>query len=217
MTDPMLPGGISRICLAGLLILSAGAGADPAPRVSVDTTMGVFEIELDPDKAPQTVAHFLRLVEEKRYDGTVFHRVIPGFVVQGGGKFADMTDIPVAPTVASEADNGRKNLEGTVALARFDDIDSASTEFFVNVADNANLDHSDASCTRADYAEQDKAAERGLVKPLSCATWGYTVFGQVAAGMETVFDIEIVETDMAEERMDVPLEPVIIRSIRRMD
>ena len=91
-----------------------------------------------------------------------------------------------------------------------------STEFFVNVADNANLDHSADSCTRADYAEQNKAAERGLVKPLSCASYGYTVFGRVSAGMETIFDIEIVDTNMSEDRMDVPLKPVIIRAIVRL-
>ena len=211
--------GFVSVCLRLAFALAAivpDAVAEAPLRVHVDTSLGGFEITLDRDKAPASVAHFLRLVDEKRYDKTIFHRVIPGFVVQGGGKYSDMSDVPEAPTVVSEADNGLKNLETTVALARFDDIDSASTEFFVNVADNANLDHSADSCTRADYAEQNKAAERGLVKPLACASYGYTVFGRVSAGMETVFDIEIVDTNMSEDRMDVPLEPVIIRAIVRL-
>ena len=202
-----------------LLILASRGAADTvdAPRVRVETNLGNFEITLEPGKAPLSVAHFLKLVDEKRYDGTIFHRVIPGFMVQGGGKWPDLTDIEEAATVATEADNGLKNLEGTVALARFDDIDSASTEFFVNVGDNPHLDHSPDSCTRADYAAQGKAAERGLSKPLTCATYGYTVFGRVTEGMDTVFDIELVETDLDEDRMDVPLEPVVIREVRRIN
>ncbi len=208
-----------RACLIALVSGTSAAadGGTGQPMVLVDTSFGDFVITLETERAPRSVAHFLNLVAEKRYDGTIFHRVIPGFMVQGGGKWPDLTDIPEAPTVVSEAHNGLKNLDGTVALARFDDIDSASTEFFVNVGDNAHLDHTPESCTRADYAAQERAAARGLAKPLSCATYGYTVFGRVIDGMETVFDIELVETGLDDDRMDVPLEPVIIRSIRLIE
>ncbi|MDC3955508.1 peptidylprolyl isomerase [Polyangium jinanense] len=161
--------------------------------VHFDTNHGSFEITLDPQAAPQTVANFLQYVNEGHYDGTIFHRVIPGFMAQGGGYDATYEKKSTHKPVTNEADNGRKNTRGTVAMARTSDPHSATAQFFVNVADNAFLDHT---------AKTDSG-------------WGYTVFGQVTSGMDVVDRIVSQETGKRGPfSKDAPLEPVVINSAR---
>ena len=134
------------------------------PQVVLETSKGAITIELYPDKAPKTVENFIAYVKAGHYDGTVFHRVIDGFMVQGGGFDAKLTQKPTRAAIQNEADNGLKNKRGTVAMARTGDPHSATAQFFVNTADNAFLDHTGKN-------------ERG---------WGYTVFGKVVSGMDVV-------------------------------
>ena len=162
--------------------------------VDVDTNHGRFTIALDAGKAPKTVENFLRYVDAKHYDGTVFHRIISGFMVQGGGFDQRYEKKPVQAPVQNEADNGLKNTRGTVAMARTGDPHSATAQFFVNVVDNGFLDHTS------------KDAQG----------WGYTVFGRVTEGMDVVDKIKSVKTgSVASFPKDAPLSPVVINSIRR--
>jgi cyclophilin family peptidyl-prolyl cis-trans isomerase len=201
------------LCIA--IVFSINAMAD-APRVVMDTSMGKITVELDPDKAPVTVKNFLSYVDKGAYDGTIFHRVIAGFMVQGGGMTKDMKALPEGDTIRNEADNGLKNTEGTVAMARTQAIDSAARQFFINVHNNAHLDHSAQSCTRKEMDEIQAARARGLYKPVTCKSFGYAVFGRVIDGMDVVHAIEHVKTHSFEGYHDVPVEPVIIKSIRRV-
>lgn len=201
------------IALAALLLTSLPGFAE-LPRVVLETSMGDVTLELDSEKAPVTVQNFLKYVERGAYDGTIFHRVIPGFMVQGGGYEPDLTLREDDSTVRNEADNGLKNLVGTVAMARMSEIDSASRQFFINVNDNAHLDHRETSCTREDMADVAAARDRGLYKPLTCDSFGYAVFGSVVDGMDVVHAIEIVETQSREDLDDLPVEPVVIESAR---
>lgn len=165
-----------------------------ATKLIVDTSHGSFHIELDDVRAPNTVANILQYVDADHYAGTVFHRVIPGFMVQGGGYDGSYNKKPVNPPVASEADNGLKNTRGTVAMARTSDPHSATAQFFVNVVDNAFLDHQ---------------AKNG-------PGWGYTVFGSVSEGMDVVDAIRNLPTGaVGPFRKDAPLEAVVINAIRR--
>jgi cyclophilin family peptidyl-prolyl cis-trans isomerase len=162
--------------------------------VVVETSLGTFEMALEDDKAPKTVANFLEYVDAKHYDGTIFHRVIPGFMAQGGGYDGSLEKKPVRAPVENEADNGLKNLRGTVAMARTNDPHSATAQFFVNVKDNAFLDHTGKNA----------------------AGWGYAVFGKVTSGMEVVDKIVNVPTGAKGPfSKDAPLENVVIKSIRR--
>jgi peptidyl-prolyl cis-trans isomerase B (cyclophilin B) len=162
--------------------------------VIVDTTFGPFTITLDEARAPKSVANFLRYVDAGHYDGTIFHRVIDGFMVQGGGFDAGFNKKSVGAPVQNEADNGLKNTRGTVAMARTSDPHSATAQFFVNVNDNAFLDH----------------------KAKNDSGWGYTVFGRVTAGMDVVERIKGVRTgSQGPFAKDAPLEAVSIRSARR--
>jgi peptidyl-prolyl cis-trans isomerase B (cyclophilin B) len=164
------------------------------PTVEVLTNHGAFVIALDPAKAPKSVENFLRYVDAKHYDGTVFHRVIPTFMIQGGGFDAQLEKKPVQAPVMNEADNGLKNTRGTVAMARTSDPHSATSQFFVNVTDNAFLDH------------QAKDSQG----------WGYTVFGRVTDGMDVVDKIKAVKTGASGPfSKDAPVEPVVIKSVRR--
>ena len=164
------------------------------PIVEVVTNHGTFAIQLDPAKAPKSVENFLRYVDAKHYDGTVFHRVIPTFMIQGGGFDQRLEKKPTGAPVPNEADNGLKNARGTVAMARTSDPHSATSQFFVNVVDNKFLDHQAKD-------------ERG---------WGYAVFGKVIEGMETVDKIKAVKTGAAGQfAKDVPLETVVMSSVRR--
>ncbi len=161
------------------------------PRVALVTHFGTIELELLPDLAPRTVSNFLTLVDEKFYDGLVFHRVIANFMIQGGGYTPDLQYKPLEHSVPNESFNGVKNKRGTVAMARLSDPDSADSQFFINVRDNTNLD-----------ADGNKA--------------GYTVFGRVSAGMEVVDKIELVNTHLKKGMAAVPEEPVIIVRIERL-
>jgi cyclophilin family peptidyl-prolyl cis-trans isomerase len=161
------------------------------PRVALVTHFGTIELELLPDLAPRTVSNFLTLVDEKFYDGLVFHRVIANFMIQGGGYTPDLQYKPIENSVPNESFNGVKNRRGTVAMARLSDPDSANSQFFINVRDNTNLD-----------ADGNKA--------------GYTVFARVSAGMEVVDKIELVNTHLKKGMAAVPEEPVIIVSIERL-
>lgn len=162
--------------------------------VEVTTNHGSFVIELDPARAPKSVENFLRYVDAQHYDGTIFHRVIPTFMVQGGGYDQQLERKPTQPPVQNEADNGLKNTRGTVAMARTGDPHSATAQFFVNVADNAFLDH---------QAKNDQG-------------WGYAVFGRVTEGMDVVDKIKGVKTGASGPfSKDAPVEQVVLQTVRR--
>ena len=164
------------------------------PTVEVTTNHGSFVITLDPAKAPASVENFLRYVDANHYDGTVFHRVIPTFMIQGGGFDQQLEKKPVGAPIQNEAANGLKNTRGTVAMARTSDPHSATSQWFVNVTDNAFLDHQ---------------AKEG-------PGWGYAVFGKVTDGMDVVDKIKAVRTGAAGPfAKDAPVEPVVIQSVRR--
>ncbi len=174
-----------KLFSVALLAACAGsASAENAPKVAMKTSMGDLVIEVYPDKAPKTVENFLAYVKSGFYNGTVFHRVINGFMVQGGGFDTNMREKPTRAPIQNEAKNGLKNRAYTIAMARTPDPHSASAQFFINVNDNAFLD----------YPGQDG--------------WGYAVFGKVISGKETVDKIKAVETD----RRDKPKANVVIES-----
>jgi len=160
------------------------------PSVRISTSMGDFTLELNAEKAPVTVENFLQYVRDGFYDGTIFHRVIDGFMIQGGGFTADMQQKPTRDQIVNEADNGLANERGTVAMARTQVVDSATAQFFVNVGDNAFLNHT--SKTPSGY--------------------GYAVFGKVTEGMETIEAIRQVETGNSGGHGDVPRETITIDS-----
>ena len=164
------------------------------PRVIVETNLGPFTIELSPDTAPKSVANFLAYVDSAHYDGTVFHRVIDGFMAQGGGFDQTFSKKSVKAPVENEADNGVKNKRGTVAMARTSEPHSATAQFFVNLKDNAFLDHTEKSA-------------RG---------WGYTVFGQVTDGMNVIDQMAKLPTGAKGPfDKDAPRDDVTITSVRR--
>ena len=165
-------------------------GADMVT-VIVETTEGNITLELDSAKAPLTVANFIAYAESGHYDGTIFHRVIPGFMIQGGGFDTDMKQKSTNPAIAIEADNGLKNLNGTVAMARTNDPNSATSQFFINLKDNGFLDHTSPT-------------PQG---------WGYAVFGKVTEGMDTVSSIEQVKTTTSSGHQDVPVTEVLINKV----
>jgi peptidyl-prolyl cis-trans isomerase B (cyclophilin B) len=166
--------------------------ADPV--VEVATNLGTFIITLDPEKAPKSVENFLKYVDAGHYDGTIFHRVISTFMIQGGGYDATLEKKPTRPPVQNEADNGLKNVRGTVAMARTSDPHSATAQFFVNVVDNAFLDH------------QNKDG----------AGWGYAVFGKVTEGMDVVDKIKVVKTGAAGPfAKAAPEDLLLIRHVKR--
>ena len=169
----------------------AAAGLSEKPQVSIETSKGVIVLELYPERAPKTVENFLRYARWGHYDGTVFHRVIPGFMIQGGGLTPDMKRKLTEMPIKNEADNGLRNLRGTIAMARTRDPHSATDQFFINTKDNPNLDHTSKT-------------PQG---------WGYTVFGKVIKGMDVVDAISKVKTTRRGPMADVPVEPVIINRI----
>jgi len=168
-----------------------GEGQPANPRVLIETSKGNITIELFAGNAPQSTANFLQYVESGFYDGTIFHRVIPGFMIQGGGMTADMSEKPRGTPIQNEADNGLKNLRGTLAMARTGDPHSATSQFFINVADNYFLNH------------------RGK----SPEGWGYAVFGQVVDGMPVADAIVAVPRGNRGPHGDVPLEPVLMTRV----
>jgi peptidylprolyl isomerase/peptidyl-prolyl cis-trans isomerase B (cyclophilin B) len=173
-------------------VSTAPAAGQPAnPRVLIETSKGNITVELFPTQAPQSAANFLGYVKNGFYDGLIFHRVIPGFMVQGGGMMASMAEKPNGASIRNEADNGLKNLRGTLAMARTGDPHSATSQFFINVADNAFLNH------------------RGK----SVDGWGYAVFGQVVDGMNVVDTIVAVPRGNRGPHGDVPIEPVVMQRV----
>jgi peptidyl-prolyl cis-trans isomerase B (cyclophilin B) len=158
------------------------------PRVRLETNYGVIVLKLDQQAAPKTVENFLGYVRDGFYDGTIFHRVIEEFMIQGGGFTADMQRKSTNDPIQNEADNGLKNLSGTIAMARTMDPRSATSQFFINTVDNPYLDH----------------------KAKTSESWGYCVFGKVIEGMDVVKEIEAVKTTSKGSYKDVPVEAVII-------
>ena len=157
--------------------------------ILMKTSKGDIKIELDPEKAPKTVENFLGYVEAGHYNGTIFHRVMNGFMIQGGGFDANMAQKPAPRTVENEANNGLKNTVGSIAMARTPDPHSASAQFFINVGDNTFLD----------YPGQDG--------------WGYCVFGQVVEGMDVVDAIKAVPTGNSGPHQNVPTDPIMINEV----
>ena len=180
----------SPLLVATALSLT-GAVALAGPQVRLDTSLGPIILELADDKAPKTVDNFLAYARDGFYNGTIFHRVIDGFMIQGGGFTADFQQKPTRAPVPNEADNGLKNLRGTIAMARTSDPHSATAQFFINVKDNDFLDH------------------RG---PTSQG-WGYCVFGRVVAGMDVVDAIAKVPTTARRGHQDVPVDDVMITKV----
>jgi len=158
------------------------------PQVTIHTSRGDIRLELFPKAAPVTVANFLQYVNDGFYSGTIFHRVISYFMIQGGGMTADMKKKPTRDPIQNEADNGLKNKRGTIAMARTNEVNSATSQFFINVEVNGALDHKGKANSRE---------------------WGYTVFGRVIDGMDVVDDIRFVPT----RKNDVPKKVVLIKSI----
>ena len=180
-------------CLAaGMVVAGADVSAeDQAPKVEIRTNHGVIIIELDSKAAPKTVENFLSYVNDGTYDGTIFHRVIKDFMIQGGGFVPQMVQKKTKDSIINEADNGLKNLRGTIAMARTMEPHSATSQFFINTVDNSFLDHTAKNA-------------RG---------WGYCVFGKVVDGMDTVDDITKVKTANKAGHQDVPVVPVIIEKV----
>lgn len=164
------------------------------PVVVMETSMGTVKIELYPDKAPVTVKNFLDYVDDKFYDGLIFHRVIPTFMIQGGGFEPSMNQKKTKAAIKNESGNGLSNERGTIAMARTSDPDSATAQFYINVKDNKGLDKANAG--------------DGV---------GYCVFGKVTEGMDVVDKIKAVKTGVKGGHRDVPLDEVVIKSIRRAD
>lgn len=156
--------------------------------IRMQTTLGNIDIELDYDKAPKTAANFEEYVKDGHFDGTLFHRVISGFMVQGGGLLPDMSSKPTRDPIENEANNGLKNVIGSIAMARTNDPHSASSQFFINIADNSFLDHT---------AENPQG-------------WGYCVFAKVVDGMDVVDEIKGVSTTSRAGHQDVPADDILI-------
>jgi cyclophilin family peptidyl-prolyl cis-trans isomerase len=154
------------------------------------TSLGDFNFELDSESAPISCKNFLRYVDDGYFDGTIFHRVIPGFMIQGGGFTDDMKQKPTHEAITNEADNGLRNRRGAIAMARTNDLHSATSQFFINLVDNGFLDH----------------------RP---GNYGYAVFGRVAGGIDVIDKIAAVKTGRRGGHDDVPLEPVVIKLARR--
>ena len=182
------------ISIVVVLAASFAAIAGDNPRVDLETSKGKIVLELYADKAPQTVKNFLAYVDAGFYDGTIFHRVIPDFMIQGGGFAAEMKKKRTQPPIQNEADNGVHNQRGTIAMARTSNPHSATAQFFINTKNNDSLNH----------------------KGKSPQGWGYTVFGRVAEGMDVVAAISGVKTGTRGQFRDVPADPVVIRKAVRL-
>jgi len=161
------------------------------PIAIIDTSLGQIRAELDAEKAPESVRNFIEYATSGHYNGTIFHRVIPGFMVQGGGMTEDMAQKPTRPPIRNEAGNGLKNLRGTLAMARTNVVDSATSQFFINVKDNEFLNQRDTTAPG----------------------FGYAVFGKVVDGLDVVDKIVGVPTGNRGGHGDVPMTPVLIRSV----
>jgi cyclophilin family peptidyl-prolyl cis-trans isomerase len=183
---------LRRLTLLCVALCALSAQAAEHPRVRLETDQGVILVELYPEKAPKSVANFLAYVDSGFYDKTIFHRVIRNFVIQGGGMDATMREKPTRAPIANEAKNGLKNEVGTLAMARTSDPNSASSQFFINLRNNSNLDYP------------------------SFDGWGYAVFGKVVEGLAIVQKISRVQTGTVGAMEDVPKTPVVLKSARRV-
>ena len=190
--------GFFLVMTVGMLPISAFSQDDTSPNkgagmitVIMETTKGNITLELDSKKAPVSVANFVKYAQSGHYDGTIFHRVIPGFMIQCGGFDVNMNQKSTNAPIKIEADNGLKNLNGTVAMARTNDPNSATSQFFINVKDNGFLDHTSPT-------------PQG---------WGYAVFGKVTDGMDTVSSIEGVKTATVQGHQNVPTTEVVITKV----
>jgi cyclophilin family peptidyl-prolyl cis-trans isomerase len=187
---------VSTLAQRGLglvfLLLAAVPVWAANPVIELSTSLGPIRIELYADKAPKTVANFLQYAKERFYDGTIFHRVIPGFMVQGGGFTSDMEQKKTREPIANEAQNGLKNTTGTIAMARTSNPHSATAQFFINVADNEFLNFTGPT-------------QQGF---------GYCVFGRVTEGMDVVNQIVATPTGNRSGHQNVPLKPIVIKSVR---
>jgi cyclophilin family peptidyl-prolyl cis-trans isomerase len=181
---------VVALCFVVLGVLSAGGARAANPVVVMETNLGTIKIELFEDKAPVTVKNFLKYVEDKHYDGTVFHRVIKTFMIQGGGFEPGMKEKKTREPIKNESDNGVSNQRGTIAMARTSDPDSATAQFYINVEDNKGLDGGPGKAS------------------------GYAVFGRVIEGMDVVDKIKAVKTGTKGRFQDVPVEDVVIKSVR---
>jgi peptidyl-prolyl cis-trans isomerase A (cyclophilin A) len=194
------------LCLGLAAAALPALAADKAPKVRFSTTDGDFIVELYPDKAPKTVDNFLRYVKDHHYDGTIFHRVIDNFMIQGGGYDQKYNEKPTRPPVPHEGREaitrgGPKNVRGTIAMARTSDPNSATAQFFINVKDNAFLDPAPI------------VAGEPPAPPSAQKLWGYTVFGKVVSGMDVIDKIKSVATGPGGPfPSDVPRTPVVIKS-----
>ena len=176
---------------------AAGRGAATHPRVALDTTMGPIILELDAEHAAISVANFLSYMDRGMYDGTIIHRVVPGFVIQGGGHLPDLTELPGDAPIKNEWGNGLNNVRGSIGMAREADPDTATRQWFINLADNERLD---------------------IGREISGGA-GYAVFGRVVQGMDTVDAIAAVKTfdqEAADGLRNIPVEPIVVRSVRRI-
>jgi len=182
----------AALLVAASLVGASAVKAGTNPTVIIDTSMGAITVELFQDKAPKSVENFLAYVKSGFYSNTIFHRVIRGFMIQGGGFTQNMEHKPTQPPITNEAKNGLSNLRGTLAMARTADINSATAQFFINTVDNARLDHVEGDPAR----------------------FGYAVFGKVTAGMDVVDKIEAVATGNNGGYQNVPVQPVIIKSAK---
>ncbi len=184
----------SSICVlitVCLLMVAPVHAQQENPQIKMKTSLGTIIVELDAKAAPKTVANFLAYMNDGFYNNTIFHRVIKGFMIQGGGLTKEMQKKATRPAVTNEADNGLKNQIGTIAMARTSAPHSATAQFFINVANNSPLDH----------------------KAKTSRGWGYCVFGRVVQGMEVVRAIEQTSTTVKAGRRDVPVQPIIIQSV----
>jgi peptidyl-prolyl cis-trans isomerase A (cyclophilin A) len=229
---PALPsrrGAWRRLGAAALAMWALAAGAQQAPsaqpaaaaskpgggtaatvKVQMRTSMGEIQLELDAAKAPLTVRNFVEYARAGHYDGTIFHRVIPNFMIQGGGFTADMQQKPTREPIKLESNNGLKNLRGTIAMARTNVPDSATSQFFINVVDNEFLNY------RKYEADTVVQTSRGpQTVPAGTVVDGYAVFGKVTSGMDVVDKIRNVATEpRAGGHANVPKEPVVIQSVK---
>lgn len=185
---------IAFLMISLVYLLAGSAFAVENPRVTMETSLGNITLELYPDKAPVTVANFLSYVDEGFYNGTIFHRVIRGFMIQGGGFTESMQEKPTRAPIANEADNGLKNERGTIAMARTPDPNSATAQFFINAKDNTFLNF----------------------KNKSPEGYGYCVFGKVTKGLDVVDAIEKTPTTTKGFYQDVPAKPVVIKKAYRV-
>lgn len=187
------------------------------PVVEIHSTLGVIVLQLDAVNAPLSTQNFLNYVKLDGYRDSIFHRVIPEFMIQAGGYYETLADMDEGDPIRNEATNGLKNVYGSVAMARSDEIDSAGRQFFINVNNNPHLDHSEKSCTREDERRRLAAASRGLIRPQSCRSYGYTVFGQVIDGFDVIAKIENLPTEVRGDFETIPIDTVTIERVTQRE